>query len=279
MKKFFVLFSSVLMAGAMMLVSCTDEPITPENQTPKYTITVSANDNAMGTVTGGGTYDSAATATLTATANEGYKFVNWDDRNENNPRIITVTENASYVAYFAPISGVNVTFGSTSWDAQYINAQLASDGFMIAAGQTNATSYPIVNLNSSSIVPGTTNGEPSIEVDYVAQTAYFTFGDPYLWYFEAGSIDFSSGTRTGDWWARPVTVNVTALDADAMTGSMTVNATMAHVTDLFEDGGLVSVDFNDCESRPLTMTVTNQTFTAAKMAIRVNEKVSCKLAK
>ena len=47
--------------------------------TTTYTVSASVNDNIMGTVTGAGTYDVGATVTLTATANEGYTFVNWTE--------------------------------------------------------------------------------------------------------------------------------------------------------------------------------------------------------
>ncbi|MBQ7710944.1 MAG: leucine-rich repeat protein, partial [Bacteroidales bacterium] len=78
------------------------------DQSPnQYTITVYANDPTMGTVTGGGAYVQGATATLTATANTGYHFVQWNDGNTQNPRIVTVTADATYVAYFAPVTGIN----------------------------------------------------------------------------------------------------------------------------------------------------------------------------
>jgi hypothetical protein len=54
----------------------------------------------MGSVSGGGTYNANATATLTATANDGYHFTHWQDNNTQNPRIVTVTANATYTAYF-----------------------------------------------------------------------------------------------------------------------------------------------------------------------------------
>ena len=43
----------------------------------QYTITATANDDAMGTVAGAGKYDRDSEVTLTATANDGYEFVNW----------------------------------------------------------------------------------------------------------------------------------------------------------------------------------------------------------
>ena len=66
----------------------------------QFTITVSANPADGGTVEGGGTYDYNTTATLAATPNTGYEFVNWNDGNTNASRMVTVTENASYTANF-----------------------------------------------------------------------------------------------------------------------------------------------------------------------------------
>ena len=43
----------------------------------QYTITATANDDAMGTVAGAGKYDRDSEVKLTATANDGYEFVNW----------------------------------------------------------------------------------------------------------------------------------------------------------------------------------------------------------
>ena len=67
---------------------------------PQYTISVSANDGEMGSVTGGGTYDEGSTATLTATPVGGYVFEKWSDDNTDNPRTITVSEAATYTAIF-----------------------------------------------------------------------------------------------------------------------------------------------------------------------------------
>lgn len=65
---------------------------------PTYTITVNAT--AGGTVTGGGTYESGKTVTLTATPNTGYRFVKWSDGNTSATRTITVTADATYTATF-----------------------------------------------------------------------------------------------------------------------------------------------------------------------------------
>ena len=85
----------------MFYLVIDDVEVTATNSTPtQYTITVGSNNSAWGTVTGGGTYNSGATVTLTATANTGYHFVEWQDGNQQNPRTITVTGNAAYMATF-----------------------------------------------------------------------------------------------------------------------------------------------------------------------------------
>lgn len=67
----------------------------------QYTITVVSNDTVMGSVTGSGTYDDGEVTTITATANAGYHFVQWQEGNTDAIRTITVTAGKTYTAYFA----------------------------------------------------------------------------------------------------------------------------------------------------------------------------------
>ena len=83
-------------------------------QTTSYTITATANPTNGGTVTGAGTYTSGSSATLTATANAGYNFVNWTRNGQqvstNANYTFTVTGNASFVANFEEvINGPSIT--------------------------------------------------------------------------------------------------------------------------------------------------------------------------
>ena len=69
-----------------------------------FTITASADPAGAGNVTGGGSYNSGETCTLTATANNGYSFVNWTKNGtqvSTNPTYtFTVTESQAFVAHF-----------------------------------------------------------------------------------------------------------------------------------------------------------------------------------
>ncbi len=71
---------------------------------PEYNIEVSADPTEGGSVTGGNTYEEGSEATITATANKGYAFVNWT---ENGNEVSTdstykfkVTGNRKLVANF-----------------------------------------------------------------------------------------------------------------------------------------------------------------------------------
>ncbi|MBQ7977711.1 MAG: InlB B-repeat-containing protein [Clostridia bacterium] len=70
-----------------------------------YTITVSANNSAYGSVNGGGTYDYNTSVTLTATPNSGYTLGYWlingvETTPTGNTYTFTATQDLTAVAYF-----------------------------------------------------------------------------------------------------------------------------------------------------------------------------------
>ena len=67
----------------------------------QYTLTVQSSDNLKGGVQGSGTYEYASPQTISATANYGYHFVRWSDGSTTNPRIYTISDNATITADFA----------------------------------------------------------------------------------------------------------------------------------------------------------------------------------
>lgn len=77
---------------------------------PQYTITVSANDADFGTVEGSGTYYEGEIIRISARANDGYIFDEWQDGNVSNPRTITVTGDAEYIANFIPRTAIENVF-------------------------------------------------------------------------------------------------------------------------------------------------------------------------
>lgn len=89
----------------------TDSPSTDSGQDDSSStgsgqvfIGTAVNDESMGSVSGGGTYDKGTAVTLTATANDGYRFVQWTDDSLDNPR--EVTADVSGVIYTAVFEAV-----------------------------------------------------------------------------------------------------------------------------------------------------------------------------
>jgi subtilisin family serine protease len=101
------------------------------------TVTVTANPSDGGTVTGSGTYDYGTQVTLTATASEGYTFVNWTANGallSTSPTCtLTVTGDTDCVARFLSGDGVVQTGSFTSgwnWWNTYIE-QGGMDGLQM----------------------------------------------------------------------------------------------------------------------------------------------------
>ena len=63
---------------------------------------VHSADSAMGSVRGGGLYMDSTSAQIEATARYGYIFSQWNDGDTSNPRLVTVTSDTSFTAYFVP---------------------------------------------------------------------------------------------------------------------------------------------------------------------------------
>lgn len=83
--------------------------------TRQYKLIVTAGTG--GTVSGGGTYNYNASATLKATANSGYHFVKWSDGNTSATRTVTVTKDATYTATFEQDPYLNLDKTSLEFEA------------------------------------------------------------------------------------------------------------------------------------------------------------------
>ena len=73
---------------------------TPPPDTVWRTVTVLC-DSTMGSVSGGGTYIDSSMVTLSATANDGYRFMQWDDGDTNAVRTLLLVSDTTFIAYFA----------------------------------------------------------------------------------------------------------------------------------------------------------------------------------
>ena len=78
-----------------------------------YNVAVSANDTLMGSVSGGGTFAYLSNDTILATPNSGYHLSRWSDGITTNPRIITVTQDTSLIAFFVSNQDIDVAESTT----------------------------------------------------------------------------------------------------------------------------------------------------------------------
>ena len=111
------------------------------NGLPQYTITVTANNPELGTVTGSGTYPLGTTIEISATPNSGANFIGWDDGVTENPRSIMVTQDLEITAIFEKIETYTITvraenplLGTTYGSGSYPLNQVINIGAIPNAG-------------------------------------------------------------------------------------------------------------------------------------------------
>ncbi len=155
-----------------------------------YTINVNSSNPALGTASGGGSYNYNSSISITATPNYGYHFTQWSDGNTQNPRTVTVMQNATYTAQFA----IN-TYAVT------VNSNNANMGVVLGGGnyiyQTPATlsatpnyGYHFVQWNDGN------NDNPRTII--VTQNEVFTAQFDYNTYtLTALSNNYLAGTVSG----------------------------------------------------------------------------------
>ena len=91
----------------------------------QYRLTLHSNNPSFGSVSGGGEYIFQDTVTISANANYGYHFAQWNDGDTNNNRTITLICDTTFTAFFAPnpyhitLQSNNPNIGSVSGGGVY----------------------------------------------------------------------------------------------------------------------------------------------------------------
>ncbi|MBR3829580.1 MAG: hypothetical protein IKR79_02150 [Bacteroidales bacterium] len=252
MKNLFKMMGIALVACSMFAACGSD-----------WTVTATANDEAMGTVTGGGDYADGTECTLTATPNADYEFVSWSDGKTDNPYTFTVTSDVNLVATFKHVDGIKVTFNGASWNAN----DAASHIYLVSAQNTcgarasstaDGQSYPLADAfwfgnSTGSFTDNTSDGQN-----------YNNNVINYVEYYETGALQNQQGTLFGDWWAKSATINVSAFDATSMDLGANVDATMFNAREAFV--GETAVGFAAASTAPMGMDIYG-TMTAASKGV------------
>ena len=123
----------------------------------------------MGTVSGGGIYPLGTTVTIEAHPYEGYKFFRWSDGSATNPRTVTVTGNATYVAHFVSLNDIDDV--AAEGIGLYHNPAVASvtlDGLSVGATVT------LVDLSGRTVMTFTAREKTQcIDVTPLPRGTYF----------------------------------------------------------------------------------------------------------
>lgn len=162
MKNIFKIMGVALLASSMILVSCKKDETKPDTDNDTnvvtYKLTLKVNDGAMGSVAANpqkSAYKAGDTVVLTATANPGFKFANWDDANTDNPRTIVITSDKSYTANFAAAvpDHMTVTFNETTWTpTTWIAGMYQTRFIMQLHKQYQAADQPLIQITSGTTV-------------------------------------------------------------------------------------------------------------------------------
>ena len=162
---------SVCADGIMSVWSSVANFTTTSGSGPEptyYTITVLANNNDWGTVSGGGSFLENTTTTISATANQGYHFVQWQDGNTDNPRTITVTADMTYTATFADGVGID----EVSLDEVSLYPNPATSTVTVRANGMEQVS--IIDLNGRTVMTQRVNTETAtFDLSTLAKGTYF----------------------------------------------------------------------------------------------------------
>ena len=116
-----------------------------------FVVNATANNEAFGSVAVEG---DCSSSTLTATANNCYQFVSWNDGNTDNPRIVNLTSDTSFIATFEEIN-FNAELTATICEGQVYT----ENGFNVSEAGVYTQTLQTVN-GCDSIVTLTLNVNP-----------------------------------------------------------------------------------------------------------------------
>ena len=172
-----------------------DTIFTAEFAKNQYEITAVSDDESLGMVSGGGTFDYLDTITLTATTTaEHHHFVRWSDGNRENPRQWVVTEDHTLTAYFA-IDTHRVTVVSNDLTRGMVTSSGSEFAYLNPCTVT-ATAY------TGFVFTGWSNGVTATPYTFAVQsdvelTAIFVSEDELMFTITVETDDPTMGSVSG----------------------------------------------------------------------------------
>ena len=182
---------------------------------PQYAITAAANPAVGGTIDGADLYYQGETCILTATANEGYAFVNWTEGGEEVSNEATysfeVTAERELVANFERSQTISMEAGWNWWtpsvamtlgdlesllDGHAILINSQNEGFARYDGQD--WSGTLTEIVAGQMYRILTNSETEFTMSGAAVTSMVTLLPGYNWFGYMGTQPTAVATALGD---------------------------------------------------------------------------------
>ena len=110
----FVQWSDGVIDNPRTLTLTQDTILTAEFAPNNYSVSTQSSDTKRGSTRGDTVVNYLEYVTISATANYGYHFANWHDKNTTNPRQVQVTKDATYTATF----GRNTYYITTNYNKE-----------------------------------------------------------------------------------------------------------------------------------------------------------------
>ncbi len=233
--------------------------------TTQYTVNVSANPSNGGNVTGGGTYQEGQSCTVSATANDGYSFVNWTENgnqvSSDADYTFDVTSNRNLVANFqAQVQSYSIKVGANPIEGGSVTGGgIYQEGQLCTVTATPNSGYTFINwtengsqVSTNASYAFTVTSSRNLTANFQAQPQNYT-------------INVSANPSNGG--------NVTGGGSYQQGQSCTITATPNagyDFTNWTENGNVVSPDANYTfivnGNRTLVANFTQQQFTITATA-------------
>ena len=170
-----------------------------------YDIAATVNNDAWGSVA---IENNCSTATLTANANACYQFVGWNDGNTENPRLVSLTSDTTFIATFEEIvfdTTINATINTGETYAEF-GFNESESGTYVQNLQTingcdstitlnltvNSSLYDVAELTEITFYPNPTSGKVTFSKEIEKIEVIDNIGKIVMRFFDTSEINIET---------------------------------------------------------------------------------------
>lgn len=116
----------------------------------KYNLTLSVSPENCGTISGDGEYEANSSVTISATANDGYKFESWNNGVTDNPYTFEITTDVTLIANFKSTSCTLTTNVSPENSGSVVGGDTYTKGDKVTLTAIPNSNYKFVSWSDGS---------------------------------------------------------------------------------------------------------------------------------